>query len=199
MNKDSFLLALRNRLSGLPQEDIDASVDYYSEMIDDRIEDGLSENDAIKAIGNIEDIISQILSETSLHKLVKEKVRPKRNLKTWEIILLAVGSPVWFPIVLSLFIIFLAVYIVLWAVVIALYSCNIALAASSIVSASAAISMFLSDRTTGGVFLIGASLVCAGLAILLTLGSNRCTKGIVLASKKFLLFIKSRFIKRRDV
>lgn len=199
MNKDSFLLALRNRLSGLPQEDIDASVDYYSEMIDDRIEDGLSENDAIKAIGNIEDIISQILSETSLHKLVKEKVRPKRNLKTWEIILLAVGSPVWFPIMLSLFIIFLAVYIVLWAVVIALYSCNIALAASSIVSASAAISMFLSDRTTGGIFLIGASLVCAGLAILLTLGSNRCTKGIVLASKKFLLFIKSRFIKRRDV
>ena len=199
MNKDSFLLALRNRLSGLPQEDIDASVDYYSEMIDDRIEDGLSENDAIKAIGNIEDIISQILSETSLHKLVKEKVRPKRNLKTWEIILLAVGSPVWFPIMLSLFIIFLAVYIVLWAVVIALYSCNIALEDSSIVSASADISMFLSDRTTGGIFLIGASLVCAGLAILLTLGSNRCTKGIVLASKKFLLFIKSRFIKRRDV
>ena len=34
MNKDQFLEELRKKLSGLPQEDIDERVAFYSEMID---------------------------------------------------------------------------------------------------------------------------------------------------------------------
>ena len=47
MNKAQFLCELEKLLYGLPQEDIKQSLDYYSEIIDDRIEDGLSEYDAI--------------------------------------------------------------------------------------------------------------------------------------------------------
>ncbi len=42
MRKSEFLAALRKGLNGLPQADIDASIEFYSEMIDDRMEDGLT-------------------------------------------------------------------------------------------------------------------------------------------------------------
>ena len=47
MNKQEFLVQLRNALSGLPKDDIEERIEFYSEMIEDRIEEGLSEEEAI--------------------------------------------------------------------------------------------------------------------------------------------------------
>ena len=38
MKKQEFLRALWNKLSELPKEDIETSLDYYAEMIEDRME-----------------------------------------------------------------------------------------------------------------------------------------------------------------
>ena len=76
MRKQEFLTALQTRLSGLPQEDVEERVSFYGEMIDDRVEEGLSEEDAVTAIGPIDAIAEQTLSEIPLTKLVREKVRP---------------------------------------------------------------------------------------------------------------------------
>ena len=46
MNKDLFMNELMARLSGLPQADIEERLAFYSEMIDDRIEDGMTEEEA---------------------------------------------------------------------------------------------------------------------------------------------------------
>ena len=47
MNKQDFLDTLRDRLSAtLSQEEVADSVEFYSEMINDRMEEGLSEEDA---------------------------------------------------------------------------------------------------------------------------------------------------------
>ena len=53
MTKQAFAAALRNELSGLPREDIDRSIDFYCEMIDDRMEEGLTEEEAVSAIGSV--------------------------------------------------------------------------------------------------------------------------------------------------
>ena len=73
MNKYEFLGRLRERLAGLPPKDIDASLDYYAELIADRIEDGMSEEEAVAALGTIDEIVAQILEDTPLPKLVKER------------------------------------------------------------------------------------------------------------------------------
>ena len=39
MTKWDFLTSLRNALRGLPQETIDEQLAFYSEMIDDRMDD----------------------------------------------------------------------------------------------------------------------------------------------------------------
>ena len=39
MNKQEFLRTIALKMHGLPQNDINQSIDYYEEMIDDRIEE----------------------------------------------------------------------------------------------------------------------------------------------------------------
>ena len=49
MNKEEFLNALRSALAGLPQEDIEERLAFYSESIDDRVEDGLRPKGKLRA------------------------------------------------------------------------------------------------------------------------------------------------------
>ena len=67
-------------------------------MIADRMEDGLSEEDAVASVGSVEEIAAQIIADTPLSKLAKAYIKPKRRLTAWEIVLLALGFPIWFSL-----------------------------------------------------------------------------------------------------
>ena len=129
MNKKEFLERLRHGLHGLPQEDIEERLNFYSEMIDDRMEEGLSEVEAVAEIGNVWEIISQIRAEIPLTKLVKEKIKPKSPVNPWVVVLLILGFPLWFPILIAVIAIILSVYIVVWSVIITLWAAFVSLAA----------------------------------------------------------------------
>ena len=53
MDKQEFLSKLRAKLFGLPQKELEERLSFYSEMIDDRIEEGLSEETAVKELGTV--------------------------------------------------------------------------------------------------------------------------------------------------
>lgn len=93
MDKQTFLAQLRKGMSGLPQEDVEERLTFYSEMIDDRVEEGCTEAEAVAEIGPVEEVLAQIVADIPLTKLVKEKMKPKHTLKAWEIVLLVLGSP----------------------------------------------------------------------------------------------------------
>ena len=71
MKKQEFLTALWKQLSDLPNDDVERSLDYYSEMIDDRVEAGMSEEDAVAEIGSVEDVAKQIAAEAPKRKAEK--------------------------------------------------------------------------------------------------------------------------------
>lgn len=194
MNKIEFLTVLRERLQGLPEEDINKSIDFYCEMIDDRVEDGMSEEEAVEALGNIEEIISQILSEVSLPKLVKEKVKPKRALKAWEIVLLVLGAPLWIPLLAAVILTVLAIYLSVWTVIISLYAVDLSIAVSGLACIGVAVALLFDGQFVPAGVVFGTGLVCMGLAILLLFAFNLVTKGILWVSKKVLLGIKGLFI-----
>ena len=194
MNKIEFLTVLRERLQGLPEEDINKSIDFYCEMIDDRVEDGMSEAEAVDALGNIEEIISQILSEVSLPKLVKEKVKPKRALKAWEIVLLVLGAPLWIPLLAAVILTVLAIYLSVWTVIISLYAVDLSIAVSGLACIGVAVALLFDGQFVPAGVVFGAGLVCMGLSILLLFAFNLVTKGILWVSKKVLLGIKGLFI-----
>ena len=53
MRKEEFLTALRAGLTGLSPEGVEKLVEFCSEMIDDRMEDGLTEEEAVAAAGSL--------------------------------------------------------------------------------------------------------------------------------------------------
>ena len=196
MNKKAFLWALMDGLSGLPMEDIERSLDYYSEMIDDRMEDGLSEEEAVAAMGPVKEICAQILAETPLSRLVKEAVRPKRKLRVWEIVLLVLGSPVWVPLIGAALIVVVTVYLSIWAVLLSLYAADLAGAVTGLAGVVTMFRMLSIGQIAEGILFLGGGLVCIGLAILLFFGFNQLTKGLVWVTKRGLLALKGCFVRK---
>ena len=115
MTKIGFLLALRDKLGALPKEELEERLSFYSEMIEDRMEDGLSEEAAVADVGSVDEIAAQIVSDVPLATLVREKIKPKRQLRTWEILLLAALSPVWFALAVAAISVAFSLYAALWA------------------------------------------------------------------------------------
>jgi len=196
MKKNDFLWGLAEGLRGLPPEDLERWVDYYREMIDDRMDDGLSEEEAVADLGSLEEIRDQILTETPLPRLVKESVRPKRKLRAWEILLLVLGSPVWLPLLAAAVIVAASVYLSVWAVLLSLYAADLAVAVTGLAGGVALVQMLMAGRTAEGILFLGAGLVCIGLAILLFFGFNQLTKGLVWVTKRALLALKNSFVRK---
>ncbi len=196
MTKMHFLMSLHDRLSGLPRDEVEQRLSFYTEMIEDRMEEGLSEEDAVAAVGTVDDIADQILADVSLVKIAKETITPKRRLKTWEIILLAVGSPIWASILLAVVVVAFSLLISLWAVVISLWAVFVALVACGIAGALVGIVYLCLGHGVMGVALTGAALVCVSLGIFLFYGVLAATKGFVALTKLCILGIKKRLAKK---
>ena len=196
MDKYDFLLALEARLEGLPEADRQASLDFYSEMLDDLVEGGMTETEAVASLGSPEAIAEEILLEMPLPKLVKAKMK-KRRLSGLEITLLAVGFPIWLPIGIALLAVVFAIYISLWAVVVSLYVANVAMAACAPTGILAAVVLFASGKPAAALLFLGAGLALAGLSILWFLLCNLTAKGMWKLGKLTLRGIKACFIRKK--
>ena len=198
MNKQEFINRLNKGLSGLPQKEREERITFYSEMIDDRVEDGMSEEEAVVQIGNVDDIISQAIADVPMTKLIKERVTQNRKLKTWEIVLLAIGLPLWLPLLIAGVIVLNAMYIVLCALSIALWAIFVAFAGASIYGIIAGSIYALSGFVPAGLFLISLGILSAGLSIFVFYGCKVATKGCVVLAKKVALKIKKSITKKED-
>lgn len=198
MDKQEFLVKLRKGLSGSPQGDIEERLTFYSEMIDDRMEEGLTEEEAVAQIGAVEDVVSQITSEIPPAKPVKKTVKPKQSLEAWKIVLLVLGAPIWLSLLIAAFVVVLSVYIVIWSVMISLWAAGFGVAGCALGGIVLTAFFAIRGNIWTGTALLGAGLVCAGISILLFWGCIQASKGILLLTKKLLLCMKSRFLGKED-
>ena len=194
MKKQDFLSALENKLSKLPRKDVAERIKFYEEMIDDRIEDGLSEEEAVADIGSVDEIYEQFVKELPLLSIIKERVRPKRRMSGGKIAIIASTAILWFPLLVAAFSILLSLLAVLWSLVISAWALLLSLAVSAPVGIVAGILSLTTGNITKCVLLIGAGLVCAGLAIFAYFGSLYATKGSIALTKKMIIEIKNIII-----
>lgn len=198
MTKQEFVANLRAKLGGLPTQDVEDRISFYCEMIDDRIEEGLSEEEAVSAIGSVDEIVSQIISDIPLAKIAREKIKPKRRLWAWEIVLLVLGAPIWLSLLIAAIAVILSLYAALWSVIISLWSVFGALCGVAIGGAvSGAVSAVLGNTVTG-IALLGCALLCAGLSVFAFFGCKAATKGTLWLTKKMAWGIKKCFIGRES-
>lgn len=198
MRKQDFLDLLRQKLSGLPEEDIGERLSFYGEMIDDRMEEGMTEEEAVSAVGSVDEIVSQIVSETPIAKLVKERIKPKRSLAAWEIVLLVLGFPLWFPLLIAAFSVLLSVYITIWSVILSLWAVFVSLGASALGCVAAGVICLCKGETVTGLVLLSAAAVLAGLTIFMFFACRAVTKGAAVLTKKIALWIKSLFLRKEE-
>lgn len=185
MTKLQFLFALRDRLKDLPQAEMEERLNFYSEMIEDRMEEGLSEEEAVAAVGTVDEIAAQIVGESPNPE---EKGKQKRQLKTWEIVLLVLGSPLWVSLLIGVAAIAVSLYAAAWAVIASLWAVFAALigcAAGSIVCGAVAA---VTSSVFTGIALMGAGAVLAGLSIFAFFGCKAATRGLCLLTKKMFTF-----------
>lgn len=186
MNKKEFLDALSDKLSVFSEEDRKKSVDYYSEIIDDGIEDGLTEEEAVAKIGDVTDVAAGIIADAPIKTIVKQKVKRSKTLT----VLAIIGSPLWIALgaaAAAVIIAFLACVFAVWAAYIAI---GIACAAGFVVGIANAVYLFINWNLPLMTFFAGCALVCLGIAIIIFMFIKPVTKGV------FKLFGQLKLIKR---
>ena len=198
MTKMNFILSLHDKLSGLPQNEVEGRLNFYSEMIEDSIEDGLSEEEAVSQIGSIDEIAEQIISEIPLVKIAKEKIKPKKKLSILEIVLICVGSPIWASLLIAAFAVVLSVYVSWWAIIVSFWAVFASFIAYGFAGIAVGILYICLGNIPNGLMLLGAGFVCAGLSVFAFMGCKALTKLTVLLTEKIIISIKKSFVRKEN-
>jgi uncharacterized membrane protein len=194
MKREEFFKQLRERMSGFPSQTIESTISYYDELIDDAIEDGKSEEATIESFGSVESIVNTLLKEVSISKLVKEKVTPKRKLKSWEIVLIILGSPIWVSLGIALLSVCFSLYVGFWSTIVALWAADLAFMVGGIAAVIGSFTTFAVGAAPQATFFLGAGLVGIGLSIVLGFAFVALTKLIAQLGAKIITGIKKIFV-----
>ena len=196
MTKREFLEGLSARLAGFPQSQVKERLEFYSEMIDDRIEDGFSEEEAVAAIGSVEEVAKQIAAEIPLSRIAKEKIKSHRRMSALEIVLLCVGFPIWLPLLVAAFAVWFSLYAVGWSLVACVWALFGGFAGCALGGIVGGGVIACTGFGIVGCVTVGVGIFCAGLSIFGFFGALAATKGYVRLTKLFFRWLKGLLVKR---
>ena len=165
---------------------------YKGKIAVDKIVDNV-----VAAVGPVDEIVRQIIADTPLAKLAKERMRPRRQPKAWEIVLLVLGSPLWLSLGLAAIAVIFAFYVVLWSVSVSLWAVFASLAVCA-VGGLPAFAVLIARSGAAALAILAAGMVCAGLAIVLFFGCRAATKGILTLTRRIASWLKHCFLRKAD-
>ena len=187
--KELWIEIFETALQKLPKIERKKAVDYYREMIEDKIEGGIIEEEVVASLGNPYDVAKKILDENGIKYKdkdlfgeepievveIKEEKEEKKGMPIWATLLLGffgviIGIPLlagWLGVLVAL----IAVYVSLIAGAVA---CGVLVFASII--------MGLCSIVESGWALFGASLAGLGVTLLLSVVFWALSKGMVKAT-----------------
>ena len=176
MNRKEFLRSLSRSLRGLSRAERAQSLDYYGEMIQDRVEEGLSEEEAVARLGSADEIARQILESNG------PKEKGSGRAPVWMIALIVLGSPVWLALLFAVLAVMLAAYIVAWSLIAALYAVLLGMAVCGPFGALCFVMEIARGNFARAALLLGAGCALLGLALLALPWLNRATVAVARAS-----------------
>ena len=128
MNKTQFCALLENKLKPyLSPKEMYKTLNFFEEMIDDRIDEGLSEEEAVSQLGDIDIIVDQILDEHNIEKKQTKLVWrfvPRKIPTELGFIITILLLPVWitiFALGASLFLVILSIIFSIVLTIIAIF------------------------------------------------------------------------------
>lgn len=97
MNKQEFLKDLQKQLNKFGVNNANDYLDYYSEYLDDLIENGATEEEAVQKVGGVKKVLIEIISDNDV-----EIPQPKDR---WKSAVLIGSLPVWGPLLFAMYLI----------------------------------------------------------------------------------------------
>lgn len=178
MNRAEFIEVLRKELVSLKKAERDKFINYYEEIINDYIENGLTEEEVIEKVGNPKIIAKNILNVQGN----VEFEAPSINSKIINIILLILGFPLWGSLLFAGLMLILSGLIIVWFVPFASGVSAIAFFAAGLLSIVATPFM-IADVLSVGIVQLGMGISSIGVSFLLAMAT-------IYLSKKFSRFTK---------
>lgn len=195
MGREEFLAELRRALSYLPPGEIEKSVSFYAECIDDRMEDGMTEEEAVAALGDFDEIIREIEAALPLSTIVRQRVQGRER-SVWWVILAIIGFPVWLPLLLTAVILVVVVYLTIWIIIISLFIALLSLVIYGIGWLVYAVAKFALIQIFAGIMSIGIAAVSFGVAIVLEEPVKKLTKLLARLTGRFWRGLKRKILHR---
>lgn len=165
MNRYDFKHQLARRLVDLPEEELVTTLSFFDEMIDDRLDEGMTEEQAVADLGDLDEIANRILAEMSPFERVKQKLKPKRPISGGQWVLIALTSPLLLPIIIMFGALGLGLVLIMAALLFAFYATVFAfiIGGAFLVVTSPFTSGF---NLVNALFNFGAGLSLVGLGLL---------------------------------
>lgn len=201
MTKCEFIEQLISKCKNLPEAEITRAVQYYSESIDDRMEDGMTEEEAVASLGSIDAAVMSITDNASIFDIVYERTKnahKKSKMPVLWMIFVICTSPIWIPLTLAFLAIVFCVYICIWSVLVALFACVFSFAAVGAVGIPFGFFFCFSLSPSTGGILIGLSLTAVGIFMILLKPTILLTKGILKLTLVISRSIKKMFISEKE-
>lgn len=199
MNRTEYLGKLAAQIATLPDEEITRSLAFYSEAIDDRMEAGLSEEEAVAQLEPPAVAARTIIEELPI--VPRAVAVTRRRSETLFLTLAIIGSPIWLSLAIAVVAAAAGVYIAIWAMVFALWAIVICFAASPLLGAGVLIwdlatMGFITDAFAHGLWQFGIGLVFGGLGLLLIRPTIAATRGLAGLSVRWVKAVAARFVRR---
>lgn len=205
MRKDEFLSRLRSCLSTLPNAERENILEFYAEQIDERIDDGMNEKEAVASLEAPEEIAANVLiafNQTIEDTAVSADTSHNRSWKDFfksykllVLIILIITAFIWVPLLGGLALAAGSLWIAALAI---LGSFILVTFAGFLISVGFCASGIALMGVPGGVGIsqLGMGIFALGLTILLILLSFYLIKYFLIANKHLIIFCKNLFIKK---
>ena len=175
MRKTEFLALLRQKLRQLPPKDVEETLEYYNEMIDDYVESGCSPDEAVAKMGSVDNIAAQILAGTQNFAFEGEKIGKEKK-SGLVIVLLILGFPVWFPLLAAAFSILISAAVTLAVLTIVVpWTLVISFGASALGLLVAIPPLLIGGGSPEAVLIFGFALMLGALCVLSVCAGIRLT------------------------
>lgn len=191
MNKQEYLDCLKKELSRLPEEEIEAALEYYSEYFDEAGPE--REQQVLDELGSPAKAAAHIKADYAVRQLDEpgEKAGVKKGLRAilWSILGIC-AIPVALPGAVAIGAVAFAVFITVFAVVLSLIIGLISFCFSGLILIFVGVAG-MSGSVAGGLLLVGTGLVCAGVTALMCVG-------VIIGAKALMRFASRKMRELRN-
>ena len=175
MDKQEFLDRLGTLLACLPAARVAEWRAFYAEAIDDRMEEGMTEEQAVAALGSPGAVADAVLDEMPPVPRVMAKTRRHSRVLLW--VALILGSSVWLTLLLAFAAVALAGYLCIWLLAATLWL----IAGAGVLACPIALVIALAGALTGNV---PFALAYAGEGLLAAALGLACLSAALASSRR---------------